>query len=129
MIEPAFGASLMPAVGAAALSTPGFGSALFAAIALSAIAVPADPEHCVTSHAKANPLTKHHLAMSIHARRQAGLDNGERSWQVGTSLLCGYLLKVAIPASGRSNGRTRLCFIPAFDEELYTCGFRLMIDG
>jgi hypothetical protein len=85
----------MAAVGAAALPEPGFSAARGAAITLSAVAVSADPEHCVASHAEANPLTKHHLAMKIHARRQAGLDNGERSWQVRTSLMCGYLLKVA----------------------------------
>jgi hypothetical protein len=28
-------------------------------------------------------------------RRKAGLDNGDRSWQVRTSSMCGYLLKVA----------------------------------
>jgi hypothetical protein len=39
--------------------------------------------------------------MKIHVRRQAGLDNGDRSWQVRTSLLCGYLLKVARLAPGR----------------------------
>jgi hypothetical protein len=33
--------------------------------------------------------------MPIHARRQAGLDNDDRSWQVRTSLLCDYPLKVA----------------------------------
>jgi hypothetical protein len=96
MIEPPFRTPLMPAVGAAPLPAPGFSAARFAAIALSAVAVPANPEHRVASHAETNPLTKYNLAMSIHARRQAGLDNGARSWQVRTSLL-GYLLKVAIP--------------------------------
>jgi hypothetical protein len=40
-------------------------------------------------------LTKNNLAMTIHVRPEAGLDKGDRSWQVITSLLCGYLLKVA----------------------------------
>ena len=62
---------------------------------MSAVAVPADPEHCVASDAEANPLTKNHLAMKIHVRPEAGLDNGDQSWRVKTSLLCGYLLKVA----------------------------------
>jgi len=49
-----------------------------------------------------------------------GLDNGDRSWQVKTSLLCGYLLKVArldarpLPTAGHS------IEFSAFDEELYT---------
>jgi hypothetical protein len=34
-------------------------------------------------------------AQAMHVGRQAGLDNGDRSWQVRTSLLSGYLLKVA----------------------------------
>ena len=82
MIESPFRASLVAAVGAAALPEPGFASAGGTAIALSAIAVPAEPEHCVASSAEANPLTKNDLAMTIHARREAGLDNGDRSWQV-----------------------------------------------
>jgi hypothetical protein len=93
MVKPSFRAPLVSAVGAAALPPPGFAPAKGTAIALSAVAMPADPEHCVASHT--GPLTKDRLAMKIHARRQAGLDNGDRSWQVRTSLLCGYLLKVA----------------------------------
>jgi hypothetical protein len=44
----------------------------------------ADPEHCVASNGRTNPLTKNHLAMTIHVRPEAGLDNGGRSWQVRT---------------------------------------------
>jgi len=85
------------------------------------IAVPADPEHRVASGAEANPLTKNDLAMTIHARREAGLDNGDRSWQVRTSLLCGYLMKVArLDARAAPTARTSEAF-PAFDEELYQC--------
>jgi hypothetical protein len=93
MIEPSFRAPLVAAVGAAALPATGFGAASGTAVALSAIAVPADPEQRVATNA--SPLTKDRLAMKIHARRQAGLDNGDRSWQVRTSSMCGYLLKVA----------------------------------
>lgn len=93
VVKPAFRAPLVAAVGSAALPAPGFAPACGTAIALSAIAVPADPEHCVTS--QTNPLTKDRLAMKIHVRQQAGLDNGGRSWQVRTSSMCGYLLKVA----------------------------------
>jgi hypothetical protein len=57
--------------------------------------VPANPEDSVASDSQTNALTEDHLAMPIHVRRQAGLDNGDRSWQVRTSSLCGYLLKVA----------------------------------
>jgi hypothetical protein len=86
-----------PAVGAAALPAPRFGLASGTAIALSAIAVPADKEQGVASNA--SPLTKDRLAMKIHARRQAGLDNGDRSWQVRTSF------DVWLPAEGRQTGR------------------------
>jgi hypothetical protein len=95
MIEPSFEASLVAAVGAAALPAPSFQAARIAAVTLSAVAVPADPEHCVASNGRTNPLTKNDLAMTIHVRPEAGLDNGDRSWQVKTSLLCGYRLKVA----------------------------------
>ena len=95
MIEPSFGASLVAAVGAASLPAPGFQAARIAAVTLSAVAVPADPENCVASDSRANPLPKDHLAMKIHVRPRTGLDNGDRSWQVRTSSMCGYLLKVA----------------------------------
>ena len=95
MIEPSFGASLVAMVSTTALTAAGFEAARFAAVTLSAVAVPTDPEHRVASGCRTNPLTKNHLAMTIHVRPEAGLDNGDRSWQVKTSLLCGYLLKVA----------------------------------
>jgi hypothetical protein len=85
------------------------------------IAVPADPEHRVASGAEANPLTKNDLAMTIHARREAGLDNGDRSWQVRTSSMCGYLLKVA-RLDARPLQRPGAPRVPASDEELYTSG-------
>jgi hypothetical protein len=95
MIELSFRASLMAAVGAAALSVPGFQATILAAVTLAAVTIPEDPEDCVASDRRTNALTEDHLAMPIHVRRQAGLYNGDRSWQVRTSLLCGYLMKVA----------------------------------
>ena len=119
MIESSFPASLMAAVGAAALSATRFGAAGFAAVALSAVAVPADPEDSVTADSRTNALTEDYLAMKIHVPRQAGLDNGDRSWQGKTSLLCGYLLKVA-RLSARTASTVRVPDVfPAFDEELY----------
>ena len=119
MIELAFRASLMAVVGVASLSAPGFGAAGFAAVTLSPVTVPADPENCVASDHRTNALTKDHLAMKIHVRREAGMDNGDRSWQVRTSLLCGYLLKVArLSARTAPTVRAPDAF-PAFDEELY----------
>ena len=90
MIELSFGASLVPLIGPAALPPPGFGAAGFAAVALSPVAVPADPEDSVAADNRTNTLTKDHLAMKIHVRPKTGLDNGDRSWQVRTSSMCGY---------------------------------------
>jgi len=95
MIELSFRASLVSVVGPAALPAPGFRATVVATVTLAPVAVPADPEDCVASDSRTNALTKDHLAMPIHVRRQAGLDNGDRSWQVRTSSMCGYLLKVA----------------------------------
>jgi hypothetical protein len=85
MVQPSFRASLVAAVGAASLLEPRFTAASGAAIALSAITMLADPEHREASTAAANPLPENHFAMSRHRRPQAGLDNGNRSWQLGTS--------------------------------------------
>jgi hypothetical protein len=103
MIELSFGTALVSVVSAAPLRAPGCNATGVAAVTLPAVAVPADPENCVASDARTNALPKNHLAMTIHVRREAGLDNGDRSWQVRTSLLCGYLLKVA-----RLDARTAL---------------------
>ena len=98
MIESSFRALLVAAVGAAALPEPGFGAAGGTAIALPPIALLAEPEHRLASGAEANPLTKNDLAL-IHARRETGLDNGDRSWQVRTSF------DVWLPAQGCQTGR------------------------
>jgi len=76
MIELSFRASLVPVVGAAALPAPRFRAAGLATVTLSAVAVPADPEDSVASDSRTNALTEDHLAMKIHVRREAGLDNG-----------------------------------------------------
>jgi hypothetical protein len=86
MVQPSFRAPLVSVVGAAALLESSFHAAGGAAIALSAITVLADPEHRVASAAAANPLPENHFARNGHAPPQAGLDNGNRSWQVRTSL-------------------------------------------
>ena len=95
MIELSFRAALVAVVGAAPLPAPGFEAAGLTTVTLPAVAVPADPEDCVASDNRTNTLTKDHLAMKIHVRPRTGLDNGDRSWQVRTSSMCGYLLKVA----------------------------------
>jgi hypothetical protein len=114
MIELSFQATLVPVVGAAALPAAGFRATGLAAVALSAVAVAADPEDGVASDSRTNALTKDHLAMPIHVRRKAGLDNGNRSWQGKTSLLCGYLMKVArLDARAAPTARTSYTFPPS----------------
>jgi hypothetical protein len=85
MVQSSFRTPLVPAVGAASLPEAGFSAASGAAIAVSAIAVRTDPEHRVATTAAANPLPENHFAMSRHPCLRAGLDNGNRSWQVRTS--------------------------------------------
>lgn len=69
MILPAFGALLMPAVGAPMLLDSGGGAAGRAAITLSAVTVFTDPEHGVTPTLAAGSLTQNHFAVNRHARR------------------------------------------------------------
>jgi hypothetical protein len=127
MIELSFGASLVPLIGAAALPPPGFGAAGFAAVALSPVAVPTDPEDSVAADNRTNTLTKDHLAMKIHVRPSTGLDNGDQSWQVRTSSMCGYLLKVArLSARTASTVRVPRC-VPRLRRRTLSVA-RLMID-
>jgi hypothetical protein len=76
MIEPAFGAVVVPTVGTAVLTVLGLIAAGEAAIALSAVTVRTEIEHRTTFTAQANPLPENQFAMSCHASSQAGLDNG-----------------------------------------------------
>ena len=85
MVESSFQAPLVAAVGAAPLLQSRLSTASGAAVALSAIAVLADPEHRVASSAAANPLPENYFAVGRHPCPHAGLDNGNRSWQVRTS--------------------------------------------
>ena len=71
MIEPAFGASLVPQIGATPLPES---SAVTAALA--AVAVQAEPEHGKASLRAANPLPENYFAVIVHLPSQAGLDNG-----------------------------------------------------
>jgi hypothetical protein len=85
MVEPAFRATLVAAVGAAPLPESCFGTAGDAAIALSTITVLTDPEHRVASAATANPLTENYFAMNRQRPSMAGWTTGNGSWQVRTS--------------------------------------------
>lgn len=73
MIEPAFRALLVAAIGAPPLLPASVCAALFAAITMSAIAVGADEKHGVALFTKTNSLKKNRFAVSLrHASSQAG---------------------------------------------------------
>jgi hypothetical protein len=74
MVEPPFGALLVPAVGAASLGEPRVPLTGGAAIALAAIAAAAKKEFSAALAVPANPPSE--LVGSRHAHRQAALDNG-----------------------------------------------------
>ena len=97
VVEPAFGALLIAAVGRPVLPAPGSGAASWAAVALSAIAMCTDPEHCLAFLAAANALPENHFSMNRHPPRQADFNNGNGSCQGRTSFDGGFLLKVAKP--------------------------------
>lgn len=78
MIEPAFGASLVPQIGATPLPESRAVTAGETAIALAAVAVQAEPEHGKARLRTANPLPENDFAVIVHLPSQAGLDNGNR---------------------------------------------------
>jgi hypothetical protein len=97
VVEPAFRALLITAVGRPVLPAPGFGAARRAAIALSAITMGTNPEHRLASRAAANALPENHFSMNRHPPTQADFDNGNGSCQGRTSLDGDLLMKVAEP--------------------------------
>ena len=104
MIEPAFGALLVPLVGGTALLAPGFHPAIPAAIALPPIAVRTNPEQRLASLAATNSLPENDFAMNRHPSTQADFDNGNGSCHGRTSLDGGLPVKVAEPEPRCSNG-------------------------
>jgi hypothetical protein len=117
VVQPSFPALLVAGIGAASLLEPSFTAASATAIALPTIAVRADPEHRVASNAAANPLPENHFAIFAHARLQAGLDNGNRSWQVRTSFNAGGRLH-GCQAGTRPVARPGPSLAPTFSDDL-----------
>ena len=101
MVESAFGALLIAAVGRLVLSAPGFGTAPRTAVALAAIAMGTNPEHHLASLAAANALPENHFSLNRHPPRQADFDNGNGSCQGRTSFDGGLLMNVGCRRSGR----------------------------
>jgi hypothetical protein len=104
VVEPAFRALLIAAVGRPVLPAPRFGAARRAAIALSAIAMRTNPEHRLASLAAANALPENDFSMRLHPPTQADFDNGNGSCQGRTSLNGDLLMKVAEPEPRCFNG-------------------------
>jgi len=127
MIEPAFEALLVTAVGSAALLAPGFRAASRTALALPSIAMRANPEHRLALPAAANALPENHFAMSLHPPTQADFDNGNGSCQRRTSFDGGLLMKVAKPEPRRSNGGV-LYRLPSHNTSFCWNVFNLTID-
>ena len=66
----------------------------WAAVVLPSVTVATDPEDLATAASTANSLTKDNFGVGRHPRPKVGLDNGDRSWQLETILVFGYLMKV-----------------------------------
>ena len=94
MVLAPFRALLVPAVGQAVLLPARLLSTELAAVVLSPVTVATDPENLVAAASTANSLTKDNFAVGRHPRPKVGLDNGDRSWQLETILVFGYLMKV-----------------------------------
>ena len=65
-----------------------------AAVVLSSVTVATDPENLIAVACPANSLTEDNFDVRRHPRPKVGLDNGDRSWQLETILVFGYLMKV-----------------------------------
>jgi hypothetical protein len=87
MIEASLGTTLVAAVGATTLLESSLGAASRTAILLSAVAMLTDTKQRMAPAAAASPLTENDFAVNVHARPQAEVDNGNRSWQVRTSFV------------------------------------------
>ena len=76
MVEPPFGALLVPAIGAAPLMAPCLLTASEATITLTAVTVGTQKEQRTAFGVQTNPWSQHYFASSRHAFSQAALDNG-----------------------------------------------------
>jgi hypothetical protein len=92
MVLPSFQTLLVAAVGQAVLLSARLQPTKGTAVVLSSITVATDPENLVTAAGTANSLPKDNFAVCRHPRPEVGLDNGDRSWQLETILVFGYLI-------------------------------------
>ncbi len=96
---------LVAAVGQASLLPAALLPTRLTAVVLPPVTVTADPEDTATAAGTTNSLTENNFGADRHPRPKAGLDNGDRSWQVVIIADDGYLMKVCHRDPGRSHGR------------------------
>jgi hypothetical protein len=94
MVLTSFRTLLMAPVGYAMLLSACLQPTGVAAVVLPSVTVATDPENLVAAASTANSLTKDNFVVGRHPRPKVGLDNGDRSWQLETLLVFGYLMKV-----------------------------------
>jgi len=94
MILASFRTLLVAAVGQAMLLPTRLLPTEMTAVVLSPVTVATDPEDPATAAGTTNSLTEDNFAADRHPRPKVGLDNGDRSWQLETILVSGYLMKV-----------------------------------
>jgi len=94
MVLTSFRTLLVAAVGQAVLLPACLQPTELAAVVLPSVTAATDPENLVAAASTANSLTKVNFVVGRHPRPKVGLDNGDRSWQLETILVFGYLMKV-----------------------------------
>jgi len=94
MVLTSFRTLLMATVGQAVLLSACLQPTRRAAVVLSSVTVATDPENLLAAARTANSLTKDNFVVGRHPCPEVGLDNGDRSWQLETILVFGYLMKV-----------------------------------
>lgn len=94
MVLASFRTLLMAVVGQAVLLPARLPPTEAAAVVLSPVTMAADPEDLTTVAGTTNSLTEDNFDVGRHPRPKVGLDNGDRSWQLETLLVSGYLMKV-----------------------------------
>lgn len=91
MIQPAFRALLMPAIGRPALPPARFLATAHAAVAVAAVAVYANPEHRPAARITANSMPKNNFPTNRHPPQQAAFDKGNGSCQGKTNSMAAFV--------------------------------------
>ena len=94
MVLAPFRALLVAAVSQAVLLSARLQPTKVTAIVLSSITLATDPEEPATVAGTTKSWTENNFGKGRHPRPKVGLDNGDRSWQLETILVFGYLMKV-----------------------------------